>query len=146
MIRSNPLSYSRPGTYLLRQNCDKYDQFFLHYLPPSDSPPENSSTASSPSSTLAPVRPEVLHVTRVHNPTRYVLTGGAAAATTVPYGTQYDSLLDLARALSTSKPSSEDGRSVTQAAPLLSSCLHPSENDKANTLLLCRSDSKQRSG
>ncbi len=87
---------------------------------------------------------ETLRIARLPFPggggsARFRVAGGAAGVRTE----EYSSLQELIRSLKRPAPPSEGGRSDH---PVLRDCVHPSENDRADTLLLCRSIQKLKSG
>ena len=145
---------NRPGSFIIRQSCEKYGYFYLHYLPntPFLSPereelPENAPSSSSPPSPphrqqqQSRRRMEVLHIVRrraseaAGAPLRYFLGGGPGGVRQTDFG----SLQELIKFLRS--PAGGVG-----GAPLIRDCVHPSENDKARTLLLCRSIAKLKAG
>ncbi len=141
--------FGSPGTYLLRQSRDKYDLLYLHYLPDGEggNDPQEQQQQQPPSSpSRRPLRLETLRIARLPFPgggggsARFRVAGGAAGVRTE----EYSSLQELIRSLKRPPPPpSEGGRSDH---PVLRDCVHPSENDRADTLLLCRSIQKLKSG
>ena len=106
------------GTYLIHQSCKDTNNYLLHYIPRED------------------CKPEVLHIMQGED-NKFRLQ--QKSSHTCLQG-EFESIGQLIKAIKASEP--EDGHSTQNSYPLLKHCIHPSEYDKAPTLLLCRSIDK----
>ena len=131
--------FHRPGTFLLRESPAKHDLLHLHYLPAQAS---TAGALSSPShdpsaSSLPPLKLRSVQIHRTQAG-KYKLAGD----TTSPASSTFDSVNELVRVL---RDPGQKHRCSLSGGPL-KDCLHPSEYDKAPTLLICRSIKKLRAG
>ena len=108
--------HNKAGYYILRQSPDRYDLLYLHYLP--------AEKAASPSSSPSSTKLSVLHIVKTE--------AGKYSVDLPPMGAMVTKEFPTLNALI---------RSLKQAE-LIQDCLHPSEYDRSDSLLLCRSESK----
>ena len=106
----------KAGTYLLRQSCEEFDRYHLHYL-------ESGNSKV----------PEILTIDKMKSGKLFKLHLKEGDMT-------FETLRDIIKYL---KEPTSDGSKI-QNHPCIRDCLHPSEFDKATTLLLCRSIAKLR--
>ena len=111
------------GTYLIHQSCNDANHFMLHYIRR-----ENC-------------KPEVLNIVKIEE-NRFCVKQ-TTPHTYYQLEVEFDSISHIIKTIKKLYTEVSDLPSTQQQSiPLLNNCLHPSEYDKAPTLLLCRSIQK----
>ena len=110
------------GTYLIHQSCKDVNHYLLHYIQRED------------------CKPEVLHIVKIKDKQfRLQQTSHVNPCLDV----QFDSIGHIVKAIKELETEMSHMPSTPQHfLPFLKNCLHPSEYDKAPTLLLCRAIEK----
>ena len=116
------VQWKSKGTYLIHQSCKDVNRYFLHYIQRED------------------CKPEVLHIVKIEdNRFRFQQTSQLHPCLDV----EFESIGHIVKTIKQLETEMSHMPSTHQHfPPLLKNCLHPSEYDKAPTLLLCRAIEK----
>ena len=111
------------GTYLIHQNCKDVNDYLLHYIHREE------------------CKPDVLHIQKIGE-NRFRLQE-TSSYTSINLVGEFESISDVIKAIKQLEIENSQLPAIhQQSLPLLKNCLHPSEYDKAPTLLLCRAIDK----
>ena len=111
------------GSFLIHQSCKDVNHYLLHYIYREDS------------------KPEILHILKIDDH-RFRLQQSSLLHQYDELDGEFDSIGSVVNAIKQLESMHEKMQPTHQPPPSLKNCIHPSEYDKASTLLLCRAIDK----